>query len=132
MAITTNAICNSFKKQLLAGEHDFDSAGGDTFKLAMYTSAAVLGASTTPVHGEYAYQLGGNSCLAGDFMSEYGFQHPVQVGDRVVLKDMMHYTMVKTSFFNGVNHPSIGIWDLNNKFNLARQFSYFDYKSKLS
>jgi hypothetical protein len=47
MAITTNAICNSFKKQLLAGEHDFDSAGGDTFKLAMYTSVATLGASTT-------------------------------------------------------------------------------------
>ena len=46
MAITTNAICNSFKKQLLAGEHDFDSAGGDTFKLAMYTSVATLGAST--------------------------------------------------------------------------------------
>ena len=47
MAITTNAICNSFKKQLLAGEHDFDSAGGDTFKLAMYTNSATLGASTT-------------------------------------------------------------------------------------
>ena len=47
MAITTNAICNSFKKELLAGEHDFDSAGGDTFKLAMYISTAVLGASTT-------------------------------------------------------------------------------------
>ena len=47
MAITTNAICNSFKKQLLAGEHDFDSAAGDTFKLAMFTSAATLGASTT-------------------------------------------------------------------------------------
>ena len=47
MAITTNAICNSFKKQLLAGEHDFDSSGGDTFKLAMYTSVATLGASTT-------------------------------------------------------------------------------------
>jgi hypothetical protein len=46
MAITTNAICNSFKKQLLGGEHDFDS-GGDTFKLAMYTSVATLGASTT-------------------------------------------------------------------------------------
>jgi len=46
MAITTNAICNSFKKQLMGGEHDFDS-GGDTFKLAMYTSAATLGASTT-------------------------------------------------------------------------------------
>ena len=47
MAITTNAICNSFKKQLIAGEHDFDSSGGDTFKLAMYTSVATLGASTT-------------------------------------------------------------------------------------
>ena len=46
MAITTNAICNSFKKQLLASEHDFDSSGGDTFKLAMYTSVATLGAST--------------------------------------------------------------------------------------
>jgi len=46
MAITTNAICNSFKKQLMGGEHDFDS-GGDTFKLAMYTSVATLGASTT-------------------------------------------------------------------------------------
>ena len=47
MAITTNAICNSFKKQLMGGEHDFDSAGGDTFKLAMYVSTATLGASTT-------------------------------------------------------------------------------------
>ena len=47
MAITTNAICNSFKKQLMGGEHDFDSSGGDTFKLAMYTSVATLGASTT-------------------------------------------------------------------------------------
>ena len=47
MAITTNAICNSFKKQLLTGEHDFDSSGGDTFKLAMFTSQATLGASTT-------------------------------------------------------------------------------------
>jgi len=46
MAITTNAICNSFKKQLMGGEHDFDSSGGDTFKLAMYTSAATLGEST--------------------------------------------------------------------------------------
>ena len=49
MAITTNAICNSFKKQLMAGSHDFDTSGdgGDTFNLAMFTSAATLGASTT-------------------------------------------------------------------------------------
>jgi len=55
MAITTNAICNSFKKQLMGGEHDFDSSGGDTFKLAMYTSSATLGESTT----NYSPDLGG-------------------------------------------------------------------------
>jgi hypothetical protein len=45
MAITTNAICNTFKKELLQGKHDFD-ASSDTYKLAMYTSLATLGAST--------------------------------------------------------------------------------------
>ena len=45
MAITTNAICNTFKKELLQGKHDFDTSS-DTYKLAMYTSAATLGAST--------------------------------------------------------------------------------------
>ena len=69
MAITTNAICNSFKKQLLAGEHDFDSAGGDTFKLAMYTSVAVLGASTTnyattnEVSSPSGYSAGGKALV---------------------------------------------------------------------
>ena len=47
MAITTNAICDSFKKELLQGKHDFDSSGGDTFKIALYTSSATLGAATT-------------------------------------------------------------------------------------
>ncbi len=69
MAITTNAICNSFKKQLLAGEHDFDSAGGDTFKLAMYTNSATLGASTTnyatsnEVSSPSGYSAGGKALV---------------------------------------------------------------------
>jgi len=69
MAITTNAICNSFKKQLLAGEHDFDSSGGDTFKLAMYTSVATLGASTTnyttseEVSSPSGYSAGGKALV---------------------------------------------------------------------
>jgi hypothetical protein len=69
MAITTNAICNSFKKQLLGGEHDFDSSGGDTFKLAMYTSVATLGASTTnystsdEVSSPSGYSAGGKSLV---------------------------------------------------------------------
>ena len=69
MAITTNAICNSFKKQLLAGEHDFDSSGGDTFKLAMYTNSATLGASTTnyattnEVSSPSGYSAGGKALV---------------------------------------------------------------------
>ncbi len=69
MAITTNAICNSFKKQLIAGEHDFDSAGGDTFKLAMYTNSATLGASTTnyattnEVSSPSGYSAGGKALV---------------------------------------------------------------------
>jgi hypothetical protein len=56
MAITTNAICNSFKKAIMGAEHDFDS-GGDTFKLAMFTSAATLGASTTNYATQTKYHL---------------------------------------------------------------------------
>jgi len=70
MAITTNAICNSFKKQLLAGEHDFDTApNGDTFKLAMYTNSATLGASTTnyatsnEVSSPSGYSAGGKALV---------------------------------------------------------------------
>ena len=69
MAITTNAICSSFKKQLLAGEHDFDSSGGDTFKLAMYTSSATLGKSTTnyatsnEVSSPSGYSAGGKALV---------------------------------------------------------------------
>ena len=47
MAITTNAICNSFKKELLEATHNFSNPGGNTFKLAMYTNSATLGKSTT-------------------------------------------------------------------------------------
>ena len=54
MAITTNAICNSFKKELLQGKHDFDGSS-DTYKLAMYKSTATLGKSTT----DYSPNLGG-------------------------------------------------------------------------
>ena len=68
MAITTNAICNSFKKQLLQGQHDFDTSS-DTYKLAMYTSAATLGASTTnyattnEVANSGAYSAGGGTLV---------------------------------------------------------------------
>ncbi|MCK7530243.1 MAG: hypothetical protein MZV63_03900 [Marinilabiliales bacterium] len=54
--------------------------------------------------------MGGNSCLSGDFMGDWSFHRELKPGDRIVFWDMIHYTMVKTTTFNGVPHPSIGIW----------------------
>ncbi|WP_218355325.1 carboxynorspermidine decarboxylase [Alteromonas lipotrueiana] len=84
--------------------------------------------------GEKAFdiKLGGNSCLAGDVIDTYSFDAPLQPGDRIQFEDMMHYTMVKTTFFNGVEHPAIGILRTCGKFELVREFSYEDFKGRLS
>jgi carboxynorspermidine decarboxylase len=88
--------------------------------------------ATDPVHGKPTYRLGGNSCLSGDFMGEWSFENELKPGDRIIFLDMIHYTMVKTTTFNGVRHPSIGIWTLDNKFRLIKEFGYDDYKNRLS
>ena len=80
----------------------------------------------------FSYRLGGNSCLAGDVIGHYSFDQPLAVGDRLVFEDMMHYTMVKTSFFNGVQHPAIGILREDGEFDCVRQFDYSDFRNRLS
>jgi carboxynorspermidine decarboxylase len=86
-----------------------------------------------PEAGEPAYRMGGLTCLAGDVMGmgDYYFETPLQIGEPILFEDMMHYTMVKTSMFNGVKHPSIGIMR-DGAFNLVREFHYEDYKNRLS
>ncbi|MCY7335676.1 MAG: carboxynorspermidine decarboxylase [Chamaesiphon sp.] len=84
-----------------------------------------------PQAGKAVYRMGGSSCLAGDFLGDYSFEQELAIGDRLLFEDMMHYTMVKTSMFNGVVHPSIGALDKDGKFKLWREFSYQDYRSKL-
>ncbi len=80
----------------------------------------------------YAYKLGGNSCLAGDYMMPYYFIEPLQIGDTIILEDMMHYTMVKTTTFNGVKHPSIWIEHENGEDECIRVFGYEDFRDRLS
>jgi carboxynorspermidine decarboxylase len=87
---------------------------------------------TDPVPGKPTYRIGGNSCLSGDFMGDWSFDTSLKPGDRIVFIDMIHYTMVKTTTFNGVHHPSIGIWTTDGKFKLIREFGYSDYKNRLS
>ena len=89
-------------------------------------------ASSVPVPGKPLYRMGGNSCLSGDYYGSWSFDEELQVGDNLILEDMIHYTMVKTTFFNGVAHPSIGIIRQNGEFELIRKFGYEDYKAKLS
>lgn len=88
--------------------------------------------SESKVEGWHAYRLGGVSCLAGDFLDEYWFEHELKIGDPIIFKDMIHYTMVKTSTFNGVRHPSIGILLENGQFELIKEFGYEDFKNRLS
>jgi carboxynorspermidine decarboxylase len=88
--------------------------------------------ATDPVDGKPVYRLGGNSCLSGDFMGDWSFDKELEIGDRVVFWDMIHYTMVKTTTFNGVHHPSIGIWTKDGRFRLLRKFGFEDYKGRLS
>jgi carboxynorspermidine decarboxylase len=89
-------------------------------------------ASSTPVSGKPTYRMGGNSCLSGDYYGSWSFDEDLQVGDDLILEDMIHYTMVKTTFFNGVQHPSIGIIQSDGRFRFIRRFGYEDYKGKLS
>ena len=99
--------------------------------LEMPYRPAILNAAM-PGDKAYDYKLGGNSCLAGDVIDVYSFDKPLNISDRLQFEDMMHYTMVKTTFFNGVEHPSIGILRSDDTFELVRQFDYSDFKGKLS
>ena len=81
--------------------------------------------------GPYVYRLGGNSCLSGDFMGDWSFDHELQVGDEIVFEDMIHYTTVKTTTFNGVHHPSLAIRRLDGSIDVLREFRYEDYRDRM-
>jgi len=102
--------------------------------LEMPYKPEVLGAKEPDENSKNVYRLGGCSCLAGDFigMGDFAFPEPLEIGDRIVFDDMIHYTMVKTTFFNGVRHPSIGMIQKDGEFVLlAQPGSYEDYRAKL-
>ena len=74
--------------------------------LEMPYRPSIWGASKEPIEGYRPYRMGGQTCLAGDFLDAYYFPKPLAIGDTIFLEDMMHYTMVKTNV-NYVHHPSI-------------------------
>lgn len=81
--------------------------------------------------GEHVYRLGGNSCLSGDFMGDWRFDHLLREGERLTLEDMNHYTTVKTNMFNGISHPSMVFSRLDGSIETLREFTYDDYKNRM-
>lgn len=79
----------------------------------------------------FAYRIGGLSCLSGDYLAEYYFAQPLEIGQKLIFADMIHYTTVKTTMFNGINHPSIMHWD-GKSLETVRSFGYEDYKNRMA
>ncbi len=107
--------------------------------LEMPYQPAVRGAETLPADAvkdeaaqkEHIYRLGGNSCLSGDYMGSWRFDHALEVGERVIFEDMIHYTMVKTNMFNGIRHPDIALLHSDGQLEVYRHFYYEDYKNRM-
>ena len=93
--------------------------------------AEVLGAAEANKKA-HTYRLAGNTCLAGDIMGDYSFDTPLNIGDKIIFCDQMHYTIVKATTFNGVKLPSIAIQRLNGEIEVVRKFGYEDFKNRLS
>jgi carboxynorspermidine decarboxylase len=99
--------------------------------LEMPYQPRIRGAESKAIEGKPTYRMGGSSCLAGDFIGYWSFENELKVGDPIIFEDMIHYTIVKTTMFNGVPHPSIGMWSSNGEFKLLRNFDYSDYKNRM-
>ena len=78
------------------------------------------------------YRFGGNSCLSGDFMGSWRFDHELEIGEKLIFEDMIHYTTVKTNMFNGITHPSISMLKTDGKLQKMRVFGYLDYKNRMN
>lgn len=101
----------------------------DTLEMPYQPAVSESVGSDTP--GAMPYRLGGNSCLSGDFVGDWYFCRPLQAGDRLTLEDMNHYTTVKTTMFNGLQHPDIALVKSNGDIEYLRRFTYDDYRRRM-
>lgn len=97
--------------------------------LAMPYRADIRGGAK-PNEKAYTYRLGGNTCLAGDIMGDYSFDKPLHVGDKLIFEDMIHYTIVKNTTFNGIKLPDLAVLRKNGTLELVREFGYEEYKRR--
>ena len=101
--------------------------------LEMPYHPAVRGAQVVApdAQGAHIYRLGGCSCLSGDFMASWQFDHELEVGENIIFEDMLHYTTVKTTMFNGISHPAIALLHSDGELEYLRTYSYSDYRDRM-
>ncbi len=91
----------------------------------------VIRSAVEPTTDTYRYRMGGNSCLSGDYIADWDFDHELQIGEKIIFEDMIHYTIVKTTMFNGVPHPSIACVRSDGSVELWKEFTYDDYRNRM-
>ena len=106
--------------------------------LEMPYQPKVRGAATLPPEAvksatpdQHIYRLGGNSCLSGDYMGSWQFDHELEIGETIYLEDMIHYTTVKTTMFNGIGHPAIALLHTDGTIETLRSYQYEDYRDRM-
>lgn len=106
--------------------------------LEMPYQPKVRGAATLPPEAvksatpdQHIYRLGGNSCLSGDYMGSWQFDHELEIGETIYLEDMIHYTTVKTTMFNGIGHPAIALLHTDGTIETLRSYRYEDYRDRM-
>lgn len=99
--------------------------------LEMPYKPTITEALDEPDYSKPTYRIGGNSCLSGDFIGDWSFEEPLQIGDLLTFEDMNHYTTVKTHMFNGIQHPSMVLQKVDGELVMLREFDYSDYKNRM-
>ncbi|MDR1976806.1 MAG: carboxynorspermidine decarboxylase [Campylobacteraceae bacterium] len=97
--------------------------------LSMPYRAEIRGAAVTN-DKKHTYRLGGNTCLAGDIIGDYSFDEPLKVGDKLIFEDMIHYTIVKNTTFNGIKLPDLALLDKDGNYKVLKHFGYEEYRRR--
>lgn len=126
MATVLDIVDNGMKISIL--DTSAEAHMPDTLAMPYRADVRNSGLANEKVH---TYKLAGNTCLAGDIIGDYSFDEPIKVGDKIIFEDMIHYTMVKTTTFNGITLPSIAI-KKDGCYHIVNNYGYSDYKNRLS
>ena len=125
-------LVESSKSEVPSAKGPCVTLEGETYVPASDPASSNQPSTIDNPQSSIGFRLGGPTCLAGDITGDFAFPRPLVVGDILVFDDMAHYTMVKTTTFNGVPHPSIVLQHEDGRLETIREFGYADFRDRLS